>query len=198
MTKTEFNNKPLLRAFFAIMLPDSIQKNIQKMQHTLQQSLQDTSIRWISPENLHITLRFIHSLKAEDLPMIVEQIKKVFLQHHSFALRWGSLEQFPTIKNPKIISLQILRSKELKQAVRQINQVLSSHHYPDSDFSFRPHLTVARLKKPLDKVALSHYQHFSLPDLEVENIKLLESRTLAHGSQYIVIENFSLKHRKTQ
>ena len=58
----------LIRTFIAVELPENIRSAILQPRNRLQAGL--SGIRWVAPENLHLTLHFLGDIGPEDVARV--------------------------------------------------------------------------------------------------------------------------------
>ena len=64
-------NKESIRLFTAVELPAAVKNLLLSLKTNI------PGLRWTSPENLHLTLRFIGEVPAQNLPAIKEALRVV-------------------------------------------------------------------------------------------------------------------------
>ncbi|OYT74157.1 MAG: RNA 2',3'-cyclic phosphodiesterase, partial [Armatimonadetes bacterium JP3_11] len=64
-----------MRLFIAALIPDTVRVALARAQGALQQAASDRALRWVAPENYHITLLFLGEQPVERVPTIVQAIE---------------------------------------------------------------------------------------------------------------------------
>jgi 2'-5' RNA ligase len=135
-----------LRTFIALELPEDLKEKLSQIQQIF---IQNTGgIRWVKPENIHLTLKFLGSTsedKVEEVFRILEQTVRGF---PCFAFTVSGLGAFPNPRNPKVIWAGIQANSQLFSFQKQLEDGLSSIGFSREKRSFSPHLTLGRVKDP--------------------------------------------------
>ena len=69
------------------------------------------NIKWIPSENIHLTLKFLGNISVNDLPILIQTLKKDLTQN-SFAMVIESTGVFPSSHSPRALWLGIKRGAE--------------------------------------------------------------------------------------
>ena len=98
--------------------------------------------RWMKPESLHLTLKFI----GEQPDSAVDQIRQSLSPIHAEAteIHFRNYGFFPTAKSPRVFWIGVESGPELAALAASIDDTLSSLGIPKEPRSFSPHLTLAR------------------------------------------------------
>ena len=90
-----------MRTFTAIELPAEIKISLAKIQEKLKTSL--PKISWVKPENLHLSLKFIGEVSAEQADNFKQLITGAAETAAPFELKIDSLGVFPDTSGARII-----------------------------------------------------------------------------------------------
>jgi RNA 2',3'-cyclic 3'-phosphodiesterase len=98
--------------------------------------------RWMKPESLHVTLKFI----GEQPEAAVEQIKKPLgtIAMEAAEIHFRGYGFFPTAKSPRVFWLGMDAGPQLAALAAAIDDQTASLGIPKEDRAFNPHLTLAR------------------------------------------------------
>lgn len=77
----------LLRAFIAIEIPTEINQQIIAQTADLRQKL-GRSVRWVTPENIHLTLKFLGDIPPIAINSLTCMLKKKLNKLRPLKLRW--------------------------------------------------------------------------------------------------------------
>ncbi|HDZ77182.1 MAG TPA: RNA 2',3'-cyclic phosphodiesterase [Candidatus Omnitrophica bacterium] len=176
-----------MRTFIAIKVPENIQKNFRLIQKKLKRPGQN--IKWVNPENIHLTLKFLGETKETQLP----QIKKVLVDAASefkiSNIKIGTLGVFPGIKNPRIIWIG---AEEKDTTIAEIAEILNNRlknlGFIKEKRKFTPHITIARIRS-LNNITdllnnITANIDFEAGEFKVNKICLIQSRITSSGSIY--------------
>jgi RNA 2',3'-cyclic 3'-phosphodiesterase len=190
----EETSKQFKRLFIAIRInPDSSFLNWYKQ---LKESLKKEDIRWTRLENLHLTLLFLGDTNVELIPAIIAALKRAVASQRSFRFYLTGIGVFRSLRYPKIFWIGIKETEKLKLIKFNIdNQLKSLLSMKESD-SFKPHLTLGRMRRIYDpdllKNLISKYSDHEFMEVEVNEIIFYESILKKSGPVYEVIETIPL------
>jgi len=129
-----------MRIFVALDLDEEIRKRIQQFVDEVRGFA--PSARWIMPESLHITLKFI----GEKPELLVNQIDGALgqLTVAPFRVTFSGTGFFPTPRAARVFWTGIEAEPGLSELAARIEHSLANLGIPKEDRAFSPHLTLAR------------------------------------------------------
>ncbi|NLZ51782.1 MAG: RNA 2',3'-cyclic phosphodiesterase [Thermoanaerobacteraceae bacterium] len=137
-----------MRCFIAINLDLSVKANIRDfIQNKVSQNFK--GIRWVKPENLHITLAFLGEITTEQASSIKKVLESILAKHESFPIELSGIGFFPNRKNPKVFWIGIKEQPKLLKLKHDIDKCLTECNIYFDKKPFSPHLTIGRIKSPL-------------------------------------------------
>jgi 2'-5' RNA ligase len=183
-----------IRAFFAIDFPEITKKEINhSIILPLQKNLHGHHIHWTAPSNLHVTLQFLEKIKYEHLERLIELAKAELKNENAFYLELGEIEYFPSLNNPKIISMKTEPHDTLTSLSQKLGKCIADLEYSPENRIFRGHLTLGKIR---DKnIADAEINQLILPKLKkigVHEIVLFHSEKTPAGSHYTPIARVPL------
>ncbi|MHB8892493.1 MAG: RNA 2',3'-cyclic phosphodiesterase [Candidatus Limnocylindrales bacterium] len=102
-------------------------------------------IRWVSTENLHLTLRFLGLLPPSRIEAMAGAVDAAAVGRSSFPVELAGAGAFPGSRRPRAIWLGMERgAEELGGILRALDTALVQTGMAADDRPFLPHLTVAR------------------------------------------------------
>lgn len=102
--------------------------------------------RWTKPEQLHCTLRFLGDTPEEQVPTIEAALARIDAPP-SLSLEISGLTAFPSRRRPRVLVARVTPTNDLMDLQRQIEDAVQELGFEPEDRPFRPHVTVARLKR---------------------------------------------------
>ncbi len=132
-----------MRAFIAIDLPEKIKSRIAELEDDFKKC--DLAFRWVRPENLHLTLKFLGDINQEQVSKIKEAITKISGKFTSFQASLNDFGFFPNERNPRIFFISIDKEELLKSIARELEEGLEPLGF-DKENRFKSHITLARIK----------------------------------------------------
>lgn len=139
---------PTIRAFTAISVSQEIVDNIVSRLLPLRAELSDLNIRWVPIANYHITLCFIGDVPSGEADSIMPVVADVCAGFDPFVVKVGHLRLFPSPETGAVLVADVVRDESLMVLQGRLNDALLGAGYsiPQRD-KYRPHMTLARLRK---------------------------------------------------
>lgn len=135
----------LIRSFFAIPLSSDCRQKINSIEQELKRVL-PSSIRWVSTENLHITLKFLGEFDSKLIPKIHEFLETGLSTIDQFEITFHGLGVFPNKQKPKVVWVGLDYQIEFINIFQKIENAANELGYPKEARGFSPHLTIGRVK----------------------------------------------------
>jgi RNA 2',3'-cyclic 3'-phosphodiesterase len=183
-----------MRLFIAIELSDEIKNGLSGTVNSLKAAGAD--IKWVAPENMHVTLKFLGETAEEDIAKAVAILKALSSEMPGFQFTTSGAGAFPSIDSPRIIWAGISAgSRELVGMASKIEAGLVGVGFEKDENGFKPHITIGRtrsgrnLKKLSDSILSSKPEEFSQ---KVERICLISSVLGPNGPEYEKLEEYDL------
>ncbi|MDO9350005.1 MAG: RNA 2',3'-cyclic phosphodiesterase [Deltaproteobacteria bacterium] len=185
----------MLRSFLAIELPATILKRIEEVQKDLKSSRAD--VRWVSPENIHLTLKFFGTIEESIIESIIKLIEGPVQGTPLFFLKIQGMGAFPGLKNPRVIWMGFQEGKEIIVAIqKQLERELGKIGFPPEDRPFHPHLTLGRMRSNRGKDELvrgmERYREEEFGNFQVEKVVLFKSELRPTGPIYTALREARL------
>ena len=155
------------------------------------------SIRWVAPEQMHVTLRFLGEVAEADADA-VRGVFRVPFETGAFNARVSRLEHFPASGAPRVVWLGIDEGRDGMIAVRtELDRRLASVGCPPETRPFRAHLTLGRMKQWPARSRHAVVRALSdvrpeTPRWVIDRVTLYESRLTPRGARYHVLESAPL------
>ena len=182
------------RIFIAVKV--NPEETFLKMISSFKSVLFNENIKWINPENIHITLAFLGDTDEELIKDISSMLEKVCGNSGNFELTIRGTGVFRNINDPRIIWTNIVHSEKLVKLTDKILVGLTEMNIKLEDKPFKLHITIGRIKhlknKETFKKLTEQYQNTELQRLHVTEVILYESILLPQGPKYIPIGRYKL------
>lgn len=154
-------------------------------------------VRWVAPEQLHVTLRFLGEVTEADADALRAALRAPF-ETEAFPARVSRLGCFPPSGPPRVLWLGIGEGGDAMAELKsELDRRLAPAGRPPEDRPWRAHLTLGRLKRwparsrrNVDRV-LSAVRP-ETPGWLVDHVTLYESRRTPRGARYHVLESTAL------
>ena len=193
-----------MRIFIARDIDDAIRERIQRFMDGVREFAPEA--RWVRPESMHVTLKFIGEKPAE----VVEEIKKALasVQADPVAMSFRGQGFFPTAKSARVFWVGIESGPSLTALARAVDSATAALGIPKEERAFSPHLTLARgggsgsprwrkgdgANKSFQRLQ-EKLSAFSAPEfgtMTAREFFLYQSQLLRGGSRYTKIARFAL------
>ncbi len=137
------------RLFIAAVPPPSVRAALVAMQDALRAgpAAPDAGprVRWVRPEAMHLTLRFLGGTPGERAPAIGRALAATAAASPPIGLRLGALGTFGG-RRPRVVWVGLEGDlAALAACAAMLNRSLAAEGFPDDPRPLRPHLTLARL-----------------------------------------------------
>ncbi|MDY0261475.1 RNA 2',3'-cyclic phosphodiesterase [Syntrophotalea acetylenica] len=174
-----------LRAFIAMPLEGTVFDRIVNLQRELATRL--PTVRWVSPETLHLTLAFLGDIPEESLEKIGTSMLSIGDIFAPAEVRIGGLGAFPDLKRPRVVWLGLQGDEALRNLHTAVTGMLSRLQMPPDDKPFRPHLTLGRCRQPDPAIGrqLAPFLDRQCGQLRLTRLILYESRLTPRGAIHL-------------
>ena len=129
-----------MRIFIGIDLDPEVRTRIERFLESVEGFASEA--RWVRPEALHITLKFVGEQTPERVQAITEHLQLV--ESSAFEIRAGGYGFFPTAKAPRVFWIGIHAGPQLAELAEDIDIATAELGIPREDRPYSPHLTLAR------------------------------------------------------
>src|SRR5436190_22217863 len=90
-----------LRTFIAVDLGKTIRDRIIKLQEQLART--GTEVKWVEPENLHVTLLFLGEVDNREVPAVCKVIAEGTAKQPPFPMSVETVGCFPNPRRPRVV-----------------------------------------------------------------------------------------------
>ncbi len=164
-----------MRLFIACEIPEDSRKKLVTLQNEIGD--EHVKIKWVEPENIHLTLKFLGEVDDTKADGIKDSLLKIKAEHFSASLsRFGV---FPSESYVRVLWVGLEPANKIEELHDKIDDALSELGFkPDS--RFQTHVTLGRVKFVKNK------REF------VSRVRGLKGRGLEFGEPF-KIDSFRLK-----
>jgi 2'-5' RNA ligase len=185
-----------IRSFVAIEFPSTIQDAIIWQTTILRKNYPNPVIRWVKPENIHLTLKFLGDLAKSDLDVLARSLTDEAKRVEPFSISFTNLGIFPNSKKPRIIWIGVNSPAILMEFQSKIESLTSRHGIHIEQRPFSPHITLGRISERnsllnIDNLILdiSSIKVSTIDNVNISSIKIFKSDLKPDGPIYTVISN---------
>jgi 2'-5' RNA ligase len=187
-----------MRLFVALEIPAAVRDNLAAQMGELRDlsaQVADSCPRWVRPENLHVTLKFI----GEVPPAKLEGIRHALAAIHSdtpMDLHFRGLGFFPNEQFPRVLWAGIEAAANLPSLAANIESALETQGIARDNRAFTPHLTLARFEPPGTheklRAMIQQNSKREFGSLQAHEFHLIESKLKPAGAEYTHLASFPI------
>lgn len=184
-----------LRCFVAADVASKVVKNLNREIGFLQ--LAGADVRWVPPQNMHVTVRFIGDVRDQEVPDVIRAVGKACEGIPPCRPLVRGISTFPPNKPPRVVVAGVEDDvQSLKDLFNALQASLAEIGFRPEKKGLRPHVTLGRVKGSAfvdelqDRIAEGADRKFGMTT--IDRVNLLLSEQTREGPLYSVMEEFSL------
>jgi len=171
-----------MRTFIAIEISDEMKEALHQIESHLKYSGAD--VKWVKPENIHLTLKFLGEVNEQKLVEIKALLDSIAGDIKPFEITIKEIGAFPKIEYPRVIWVRLDKgaggSKELAE---KIDSALLKIGFEKESRPFAAHLTIGRVRSPKNKDKLKEkVASFDASQLSAVKPHAISSVVLFHST----------------
>lgn len=189
-----------IRSFLAFELPAGIKKTVARISGEVQHSGLDA--RWVKPENIHLTVVFMGTIKTENIGSLGEEVQKVCSGYGSFDIALKGMGCFPSRQRPRVLWIGLDGNLgRMSQFRDDLQRSLKAFGIKEERRRFKPHLTLGRFRSTrktgseLEEI-LKAYEVLQSPFESLSELFLFKSELKPGGAVYAGIGSWLLSGEK--
>ncbi len=179
------------RAFIAIDLPESVHSFLSEAQEALK--LYGFGVKWVRPQNIHLTLTFLGNTATADTDKIAEAMTLAARNCPVVTMAAKGVGVFPDVRRPRVIWVGLGGQLEI---LANLQQTLDAHladlGFPRETRAFKSHLTLGRVKGKIAsarmKAAIDKLKEFESEAFEINQVILFKSELRSSGAVYTKVD----------
>jgi 2'-5' RNA ligase len=190
----------MLRSFIAVEIPAEIQVAIAHHTAALREALPKPLVRWVDPQNVHLTLKFLGDVSPANLERLAEGLKVEAAAHQPFSMSVGEIGAFPTPRRARVIWIGLEAPAALAALQHGVEAIAARLGYTAEKRPFSPHLTIGRVGQNLSvadqqrlRAALEAASVGALGEVHVEALHIFKSDLRPTGSVYTCLYSLPMK-----
>lgn len=137
----------VIRSFIAVDIPEEVRDSLGHVSERLQGELDETPVRWVDQEKIHLTLKFLGDVSQENLSMVKKILASEVNKHQAMEIGIGRIGAFPKLRHPRVIWVGVEAPNELYDLRRGIEDGVARLGYNYDKYDFTPHLTLGRVSR---------------------------------------------------
>ncbi len=129
-----------MRLFVALDIDSTLRERIANFMGSIEGLAPEA--RWVRPESLHVTLKFIGEQKEDFVENLKQSLREI--KSGPLDIRFRSYGFFPNGNSARVFWVGMESGPELAQLANAVDDKTSALGVPREDRAFNPHLTLAR------------------------------------------------------
>jgi 2'-5' RNA ligase len=180
-----------MRVFIAVELPNEIRTALADVQRDLR-PLTD-SARWVTPESIHITLKFIGEVPEKRIDDVHAALTGLTWKEFTVTVRGVGF--FPGNRSPRVFWAG-MEAPTMQGLAEELDTRMERHGFDKEKRAFRPHITLARARDTRIDSSLvtgaAPYEEHDFGSFVVDRIFLFKSTLKSSGSVYEKLKEYTL------
>jgi 2'-5' RNA ligase len=181
----------LIRSFIAIELPLLVKQELTVLESLLKKRSPQV-VRWVDPQGIHITLKFLGDIADDRIDEINMAIDEATQGLSPFHMELQEVGAFPNLNRANVIWVGAKGELDkLAYLQKQIESNMAQLGFPPEERAFTPHMTLGRVRNytsPDDRkklgLILSQTTFTSSQVITVESVNLMKSQLTSSGAIY--------------
>jgi len=177
-----------MRSFIAIQIGPHVRARLAQLAVEAESS--GVRGRPVKADAIHLTLRFLGEIKAQQAPDITTALEQTARRHQTFRIQAQSLGVFPHLERPRVLWVGLAPPTPILCLHEELDRHLETLGFAPDSRPFHPHLTLLRIKEAHERHSLGRLiqrnSGVSFGPVEVREIVLFESLLKPGGAEYNV------------
>jgi len=190
----------ILRSFVALEIPAEIQSAIARSTASLQKALPKPLIRWVVPQNVHLTFKFLGDVSTANLEQLAEALKTEVGSHETFTMSVGGLGAFPNPRRARVVWIGLETPPAFMSLLRGVEAVSTRLGYASEERPLSPHLTIGRVGQNVSGIDSQRIRNGlegtvvgALGTICVDAVNIYKSDLQPAGAVYTLLYNLPMK-----
>lgn len=188
-----------MRLFIAIDIDDQIKNALSNLQKQIQKQIdiRKNDVKWVNPENTHLTLKFLGEVKDDKVAGLCNIVKDVASRFRNFDLDIEQLGYFGG-QSARVLWVGTgIGGDDLCELTKELEKQLAKAGWFGENREFAGHLTICRVKNTKAGFKLANicddYKDFKAGTVTTDSVKVYQSRLTKSGPIYTIVGNFKLQ-----
>lgn len=182
-----------IRAFVALDLDATSLRRVVRTADRLRMASGAPAAAWTTGDKMHITLKFAGQLDVAAVAPIGQALRTLAEGKPAPAACTVKLDAFPKMEHANIVVAELVDAAgDVTKLAAAVDKLTAKHGVPKENRPFRPHVTLARLKRPYDaRKWLRGDIAEAAGDCRFASLTLFRSELKPDGSVYIPLATFA-------
>lgn len=134
-----------IRTFVAIPVDAAVKQYAWAVQDGFCEVAEE--VRWVSRDNLHLTVRFLGELPAKGVEHLIEGVREAARELRPYRLKFAGVGAFPSTQRPRVLWIGVSEGTlHLEDTAAKLDKALLARGFGTAGEKFRPHLTIGRVR----------------------------------------------------
>ena len=155
-------------------------------------------VRWVKPESIHLTLKFLGDVEEANVANIAERLKPIVQDFASFKIKLTGSGAFPNLKRPRVYWIGVEEATgTLVKLHDQIDNTLEKEGFEKDQREFSPHLTLGRVEfiEEVQKISTELQRtNFEGGEFQPREIVIMKSELQPSGAVYAPLHKLPFKN----
>lgn len=178
-----------MRCFIALRFNDDSIQQIEKLTHILKPMLPQQNVKWVKPENIHLTLHFFADISEQQVTLIQDALYEIAAGCTSFILSAQDVGFFPSKRNPHVIAIRTDIPPLFSLLIASLQKRLAQMGYQE-ERPFKSHITIARCHGHMKTHQV--FPPFKAISMPMDRLVFLKSTLTSKGACYETIGEYPL------
>jgi 2'-5' RNA ligase len=190
------------RLFIAIDLSPDVRRWLEKARSVLEPGLPAGAVRWVDPQGIHITLKFLGEVAVNRIDGVRAAMDQAVAGVSPFSLTVEGLGCFPKTARPRVVWAGVRAEPKLIGIQKRLEDILSATGFPRERRAFSPHLTLGRVKDGANEnqlqrigAAVENARMETPAGMEAGRLCLFRSILRPSGAEYSVLYRAEISGR---
>jgi 2'-5' RNA ligase len=182
-----------MRAFVALTLDELSLRALFAVARQVRDGHDLREARWVPASKMHVTLKFLGSVDLALAPALIDVLEP-FACTEPPALGVAALGAFPDIHRARILIAKVGDPDGgVGDLARRVEDASARLGFARETREFRPHVTLARMRDPVDVRPWIEGVHIDVPKVRVTEIVLFRSDLSATNTEYVPVARFAFQ-----
>lgn len=175
-----------IRSFVALELSEEVREQLVALLERLRGT--SAAVKWVEPENLHLTLKFLGEVPEEQIELVVETLKAIAQATKPFSFTVKGVGGFPDLRRPRVLWVGVEAVQPLIRLQQLVEKAMEQLGFAPEGRAYHPHITIGRVKAMVGmervKEILSEYANAKFGEVFASRLTLFRSDLSREGPTY--------------
>ena len=180
-----------IRSFISLDLPLSLRHELSGHARLITGQDKHQNIRWIPPENYHLTLVFLGEIEPMKISALQLTLERKLESTKAVPLTISAITPFP-FSRPRIAAVLVEHTTELLRLQSDVANCVRKYGITPENRRFAPHVTLGRLKPHAGKTVDFKVRNILLSGI-ADSVTLFQSELTPDGAIHTALVEIPLK-----